>query len=360
MISPTPTPTPRLESAGRCPRCASLLWPAGSPCTRCPAGKPASPAQRRVTAPAVKRSAAPRAAGRAHHDEYAGSSLSIMSVSIICLLLLLAVFHFFNRLSLVSRCDNEVRQGSISGVQDLCTREPRLLNARGYLGRTPLYWAALTGQQGVMHWLLDQQAQVNLADQQGWTPLHVAANHGQVGAIEQLLQAGANPWARDAQGWTPLHAAAAGGHVDAVRCLTEESPLTLDERDYHGLTPLHVAVLAGQVAVVDHILQTGGDINQKTNAGDTALDLAKTHGKNSDIISLLTNHSNTAPSDTAQSSTAQSDTAQSDTVQSSTAQSDTVQGSPTPSSTAQSGTAQAPITPVTPTAQTSTARSDLD
>lgn len=280
------TPTPRLESVKRCPRCASLLWPPGSPCPRCaPVRTPAS-TRLRVTQPVAKRQGAVRGAS-APCDERLLAWLRILVVSIVCPLLLLAFFHLLYRFSVVSRFDKEVSQGNLTAVQALCLHDPCLINAHGYQGRTPLYWAALSGQQGVMHWLISQQADVNLADQHGCTPLFVAATCGQVGPIEQLLQAGANPWVRDSLGWTPLHAAAAGGHIEAVHCLTDESPLTLDERDYQGHTPLHVAVLADQVAVVDHILQTGGNANAKTNVGDTPLHLAKIRGSDSDLISLL-------------------------------------------------------------------------
>ncbi|PAW82394.1 MAG: hypothetical protein B9S27_03085 [Opitutia bacterium Tous-C8FEB] len=69
-------------------------------------------------------------------------------------------------------------------------------------GLTPLGWAAVTGNTGMITLLLDRGADLGAADGAGSTPLHHAAYFGWTPAVRLLLDRGANPATRDKAGQT--------------------------------------------------------------------------------------------------------------------------------------------------------------
>ena len=60
---------------------------------------------------------------------------------------------------------------------------------------------------------------MNAKDTDGRTPLHWAARSGQTDVAELLMAKGADVKAKDARGFTPLRTAARGGHKDMAALL---------------------------------------------------------------------------------------------------------------------------------------------
>jgi len=75
-------------------------------------------------------------------------------------------------------------------------------------GGTPLHLAALTGQERVIEFLLEEGADINARadDEHGGTPLHWAAAFGVKQSARLLVNAGAEVNAKDKDGYTPLDA----------------------------------------------------------------------------------------------------------------------------------------------------------
>jgi ankyrin repeat protein len=111
--------------------------------------------------------------------------------------------------------------GQLAKVQELVASEPDLVNATANDGFQPLGLAAFFGQTAVVHFLLEQGAEVNVAskNQQRVMPLHAAVAGRHLEIAEALLMAGARVNARQAGNFTPLHGAVENGQVETVKLL---------------------------------------------------------------------------------------------------------------------------------------------
>ena len=59
-------------------------------------------------------------------------------------------------------------------------------------GRTILHWAAFYGFLPIVEFLVQNDAEINSADDEGWTPLHYAAVQDHVDVVRYLVQKGAD------------------------------------------------------------------------------------------------------------------------------------------------------------------------
>jgi ankyrin len=131
------------------------------------------------------------------------------------------------------------------------------------LRRTPLFWAARSGDPALSKLLLDHGADVNVRAShvmgssnvvtgpsvwsespsagRGETPLHVAAAYGRLETARLLLARGADVSARDEIGRTPLHRAAAHHHPALVGLLLKAGA-NVDGKDEYSSTPLYLAL----------------------------------------------------------------------------------------------------------------------
>jgi uncharacterized protein len=114
-------------------------------------------------------------------------------------------------------------------------------------------------------------------DRAGRTPLHYAALDGDSGLISQLLASGLIIDAPDDKGWTPLHFAAQSSAADATAILLKAGA-AVDSRDAHGNTPLFTAVFnsRGNGEVIKLLRANGADPCAKNNQGVSPLSLART------------------------------------------------------------------------------------
>ena len=132
-------------------------------------------------------------------------------------------------------------------------------------GRTPLMWAATTGNATCMRLLLDRGADMGLSCKSGRMSLHMACLAGHSAAACMLLAAGALLGASvDKAGRTPLHLAAQKGHESLIHLLLQQQQdgpaEMLSQQDwYSGATPLHLAAEAGRSGAVAALLQGGSN-----------------------------------------------------------------------------------------------------
>ena len=118
-------------------------------------------------------------------------------------------------------------------------------------GRTPLHYAALSGQNSAFDALLDHGANVLARCQStGRTPVHELVWVGDYrqgqrpGLLRKAISSNSEILrAVDNRGWTLLHWAAFAGYAEAVDILLEHDMRLLHAVDARGRTPLHLACM---------------------------------------------------------------------------------------------------------------------
>lgn len=80
-------------------------------------------------------------------------------------------------------------------------------------GRLPIHYAALSGSQQGVKYLLDNGSDINAVDSRGRRPLHLAVRQGRTEMAQYLIKLGANIHALDKAGKNALHLAAKFNHV---------------------------------------------------------------------------------------------------------------------------------------------------
>ncbi len=153
------------------------------------------------------------------------------------------------------------------------------LSARNGLDEPPLYVAAEKGQVEMVRQLLDRGADARALTKNGESVLHPAAMIESMALMTALIEAGADKNAANADGETPLHWAANTGTFLAVKALADAGA-DLDVQDPRtGNTALHSAVSHDDIVLIHYLLSKNVRTDIRNNAGQTALELARSRGR---------------------------------------------------------------------------------
>ena len=120
----------------------------------------------------------------------------------------------------------------------------------------------------------------------GETGLHIAVDRRDLTWTKFLLQEDANPNIADNRGRTPLIAAAQIGFVEGVEALVEAGA-RLDVGNETGETPLIAAVHARNIELIQVLVNAGADPDRADNAGRTARDYASMPGVSARVINAI-------------------------------------------------------------------------
>lgn len=177
------------------------------------------------------------------------------------------------------------------------------VNAKGSEGKTPLMWALKRGDMELVAILLEKGADLSPKDQDGRTALMWAACFCEQAAVRAFVEKGAAVSTADNEGLTALHLAVPYCDLELVQFLLDKGA-HVSAKDNNGRAPLMAAVgvaeedsCAGmpesveenRVRVVKLLLERGADPNERSEAGETVLDLALRSGCKR-IVDLLKAH----------------------------------------------------------------------
>lgn len=145
---------------------------------------------------------------------------------------------------------------------------------------SPLHLAAAWGWSAVAKRLVRAGAAIESKDSKDRTPLYLASYNGSRNMAELLLSFGATPTVSDIDGMTPLHVAALKGWEPVVSLLLNAGANVHATEKGHGQTPLHFAAISKNPSdtLVNHLLESGADIQKRDNDGNTPLASAKETG----------------------------------------------------------------------------------
>lgn len=156
---------------------------------------------------------------------------------------------------------NALRAGDRSAFDRIASANPRAVKRKGPNGATPLMYAVLYSDVGMVRTLLDRGADPNAADNAGATALMWAADD--VDKARVLIGRGANVNARSADGRTPLMIAAGWkGGTPVARLLLERGadPLVKGPSRLGEVTPLLLAFQSGDESMVRLMVDKGTDL----------------------------------------------------------------------------------------------------
>lgn len=143
--------------------------------------------------------------------------------------------------------------------------------------QTPLMWACMRGQTGVMRLLIEAKANASAQDAKGVTPLLYSIQHKHMNAFMLLLALKPHNEildCEDSNGCGPVHWAAYQGEADILRLL-KLLGRNFSHVDNAKNTALHRAAQAGHVDVVQVLLDAGVDIKGQNAEGATCLEVAQ-------------------------------------------------------------------------------------
>ena len=156
------------------------------------------------------------------------------------------------------------RSGKLQAVRALAISNADV-TCRSHCRVTALHCAAKHSEEMCQE-LIAHGADVEAKDDDGRTPLHWAADSGNVGTAFALLAAGAKQNLVDRHGNTPLHLAANTKNPNVVEVLAKGRP-ALAARNKAGYTPLGVAVTAlVDIPIADRkcllLIQAGAEVQK--------------------------------------------------------------------------------------------------
>ncbi|HXB05617.1 MAG TPA: ankyrin repeat domain-containing protein [Puia sp.] len=148
--------------------------------------------------------------------------------------------------------------------------------------------ACQNGSTEIVKILVDHGAKVNAKGYVGHSPLRIASRNGHLDIVKFLISKGADIDSEGDDRATPLESAAGKGHLDIVMVLIAAGA-KVNHQDKDGDTALHEAARGGFLEVAQYLLSKGADTSLKDNDGSTADDIAKTSGQPK-VAELLKKH----------------------------------------------------------------------
>ena len=153
-----------------------------------------------------------------------------------------------------------------------------------------LHDAAYNDHLAIAKILVDGGGQVDLPNNSGRTPLYYAALKGNLGMVDYLLSEGADPNFPDDDKLAPIHVcfSSTNDHSMAMLDLMIKHNGNVMLEDELGKVPMNYAITKGVLPLVEK-LATGTDMAHTTNTGDTFL-IQAVRQKHGSLIEYFLTH----------------------------------------------------------------------
>ena len=119
---------------------------------------------------------------------------------------------------------------------------------------------------------------LHLIDYNGWSVLHFAAKAGDLVLFQYLIGKGSDVYRRNRDGMNCLHIAAEDGHLRLCKVLLENYKLNLELIDDYGCSVLLCAAKSGNLALVQYLIEKGGNVDIQDRNGMNILHIAANNG----------------------------------------------------------------------------------
>ncbi len=119
-----------------------------------------------------------------------------------------------------------------------------------------LHYAVLGSAFDVIHYLLDMDINVNLADDHGETALFDCARKAKLDIAKLLINKFASVNVENRMGELPIHLAAFKGDLDVIKLLIESGSY-LNKKTQEDKLPVHYAIAGGRAEVIPFLLKEG-------------------------------------------------------------------------------------------------------
>lgn len=133
---------------------------------------------------------------------------------------------------------------------------------------TPLIIAVEGKHLGIVKYLVELGANVNITNYCGLTLLQLAVYGKNSEMIEYLISLGLRGK------YSTIHEAIEKEDLSEVQFFIEEKKINKDEKNFFGETPLHVAVKLGHLDIVKYLIENGANKNAYNKIGYTPLRIA--------------------------------------------------------------------------------------
>jgi len=130
-------------------------------------------------------------------------------------------------------------------------------------GTTALHWAARQDDLELAARLIRAGANAQAANRYGVTPLYLACVNGSARMIEALLKAGADANATVTKGETALMTVARTGNVEAAKVLLAHGADVNAKEEWRGQTALMWAVAESHPEMAQELIAHGADVNAR-------------------------------------------------------------------------------------------------
>jgi len=177
---------------------------------------------------------------------------------------------------------------STSQLGEILLKNGANANARDWLDRTPLHFAAHVGRMDFIELLVKYKANINAKMSSGYTPLHLAViahkrPHHQ--SAKTLIAHGADSTIKDSYDRTPLQIAVENQDSELVTLL-------LPKTSNPHTQLLHIAAYGGDIVTAKLLLKAGVDINAKDKMGWSPLHVSANYGRKTMVAFLLNRKAN--------------------------------------------------------------------